>query len=124
MKQKYFLYTSVIFIVLSVLLFIVHVYAPDYSFFALEVGNAIMALLVVAAWFMVNKQTGADRPHAFVNGVYSASLLKLMVCMFAMLIYVFLNRSHVHKPTVFVLFGIYAVYTIMETTFLSKRLRK
>jgi Ca2+/Na+ antiporter len=55
-----------------------------------------------------------------VRGVYSASFLKLMVCMVSLLVYVMLNRATIHKPTVFVLFGIYAVYTIAETILLSR----
>jgi len=70
----------------------------------------------------VNKQVDS-RPQAFVRGVYSASFLKLMVCMVSILVYVLLNRTHIHKPSVFVLFGIYAVYTVVETWVLSKRVR-
>jgi hypothetical protein len=44
--------------------------------------------------------------------------------MTAILVYVLMFRSNVHKPSVFVLFGIYAVYTILETWALSKMARK
>jgi Na+/H+ antiporter NhaA len=56
--------------------------------------------------------------------VYSASFLKLMVCMIAILVYVLLNRAHLHKASVFILFGIYALYTIVETWILSKLARE
>jgi Ca2+/Na+ antiporter len=95
------------------------VYAPQYHFVALETGNLIMAILTISSFFIVKNQIDS-RPEAFVRGVYSASFLKLMVCMVSILVYVLLNRSHIHKGTVFVLFGIYAIYTVAETLLLSK----
>jgi Ca2+/Na+ antiporter len=44
--------------------------------------------------------------------------------MTAMLIYIVINRDTIHKPSVFVLFGIYAVYTAIETVILSKTAKK
>ena len=94
-------------------------YAPDYRFVTLEAGNFDLAILSLFSYFIVKKQMNGN-PQAFVRGVYSASFLKLMVCMVSILAYVMINRQHIHKPTVFVLFGIYAVYTTMETLLLSK----
>ena len=96
--------------------------APEFHFVALETGNTIMALLSLITFFIVKKQL-TNRPEAFVRGVYSASFLKLMVCMVSILVYVLLNRTHIHKPSVFVLFGIYIIYTVMETWLLSKIVR-
>ena len=81
-----------------------------------------MAFLSSASFYMVTKQI-KSRPEAFVRGVYSGTFLKLLVCMAAILIYVMANRPNIHKPTLFVLFGIYIVYTVIETTTLSKMAR-
>ena len=97
-------------------------FLPSIDLLALETGNGIMALLSLVTYGLVKKQM-EGRPEAFVRGVYSSSFLKLMVCMISILVYVLLNRSHIHKPSVFMLFGIYAVYTIMETWLLSKLVR-
>jgi hypothetical protein len=90
-------------------------------------GNVLMAALSVAAFFIVKKNV-TDRPQAFVRGVYSASFLKLMICMISLLTYVMLNRAHRSepgfKPSLFILFGIYVVYTFTETILLSKMARE
>jgi len=119
MKRQFIIVILVIFILLSIVFYVMRSYAPAYSYIALETGNMIMAALSLSSFFIVKKQID-NRPQAFVHGVYGASFLKLMVCMISILVYVLLNRSHIHKPSVFVLFGIYAVYTIAETLLLSK----
>jgi len=92
---------------------------PVYDLNALLVANAILAVLTIAGYLMIRKQLKRDAAHAFVRGVYSATLLKLMVCMGGIFAYALANKAHLHKPTVFLMLGIYFVYTIVETTILS-----
>ena len=119
MRKQFIIIIITIFILLSAGFFALSMYVPEYSFRVLEGGNSIMALLSLTTWLMVKKQLEGNA-QAFVRGVYGASFLKLMACMIAILVYVLLNRAHIHKPSVFILFGIYAVYTVMETWMLSK----
>ncbi|MES2702064.1 MAG: hypothetical protein V4649_05465 [Bacteroidota bacterium] len=123
MKKKFTIIIVAIFVVLTVAFYALRTYAPAYHFVALETANGLMALLSLSSYLIVRKQMDS-RPEAFVRGVYSASFLKLMVCMVSILVYVLLNRAHIHKPSVFVLFGIYAVYTAVETWLLSKLARE
>lgn len=123
MRKKFIILTVVIFILLSGLFMCMHFYMPGYQVYALETGNVIMAVLSLSSYLMVQKSL-SNNPQAFVRGVSGASFLKLMACMVSILVYVLLNRSHIHKPSVFILFGIYAVYTIMETILLSKLVRE
>ena len=123
MRKNFAITIVTIFVLLSVVFYTMKFYAPYFNLIALEAGNTIMALLSLTTFVMVKKQTDS-RPQAFVRGVYSASFLKLMVCMVSILVYVLLNREHIHKPSVFVLFGIYAIYTIIETWLLSKSVRE
>ena len=122
MKKQFIFAIVTIFIVLSVVFLGLKTYAPVYQFSALETGNIIMAALSLITYLLVDRQLDS-RPQAFIRSVYSASFLKLMVCMISILVYVLLNRANIHKPSVFVLFGIYAVYTIVETWLLSKLVR-
>lgn len=122
--NKYFVYIVVlVFLVLSALFYLLHSAVPEYRLEVLMTGNAVMAILTAVSYLIV-KKTVHDRPQAFVRGVYGGSLLKLMICMFGLLIYVFINRPNIHKPSVFMLMGIYAVYTTIETISLSKLARE
>ena len=112
-----------IFMVLTAIFYILSIELPDYRFSTLETVNVIMAGLTFITWFIVKKQM-AERPQAFIRGVYSATLLKMMVCMVSILVYVLLNRATLHKPSIFILFGIYIVYSILETWLLSQLARQ
>jgi hypothetical protein len=124
MSKKFIVLTVVVFVLLTALFYAMHTtFAPAFHFGALEGANIIMALLTLSSYIIVTKQIDS-RPEAFVRGVYGASFLKLMVCMVSILVYVLLNRKQLHKPSVFVLFGIYAIYTAIETAMLSKMARE
>jgi len=81
-----------------------------------------MAVLSAGTTFIVGRQLD-QRPTAFVHGVYTGTFLKLLVCVGAVLAYVLINREHLHKPSLFLLFGIYAVYTSVETVMLARQAR-
>jgi len=121
--KRYLVTIVVIFIALSGVFYYIQTTQPEYRFGLLMGGNVIMALLSVFTYSIVKQQMNA-RPEAFVRGVYGATFLKLMVCMASILVYVVLNRKNIHKPSLFILFGIYAVYTAVEAWLLSKLARQ
>ena len=123
MKKGFLIAMLVIFAVLTAIFMAVNSLYPQFHTAAMHGANVLMLTLSFVAYFLINKKID-NRPHAFVQGVYSASLLKLMVCMVAMLIYIFANRDTLHKPTIFVLMGIYAVYSAVETILVSCTARK
>jgi Ca2+/Na+ antiporter len=92
------------------------------SFGVLMATNALMFALSWLSSLIVGKQMH-ERPQAFVRGVYSATFLKLIICMGSFLGFVLLHRAHIYKPLVFAMFGIYIFYTVAETIILSKMAR-
>ena len=123
MKRQFVVVTIVILLVLDVTFRILGRQAPEYHTTALEVANFVMAGLTLAVFALMNRQID-NRPNAFVRGVYSGSLLRLMVCMVGILAYVVINKSKIHKPSVFIMFGIYAVYSATETVMLSRTAKR
>jgi hypothetical protein len=123
MKKTFISANIAIFILLSVVFYLLKSYAPSYRFNVLMGANALMLLLSFVSFFIVRKSI-SGRPEAFVRGVYGATFLKLMVCMASIMIYALLNKKDIHKPTLFILFGIYAVYTAVETWLLSRQARE
>lgn len=118
MKNKFILIIVIVFVVLTAVCYLMSVQMPKFKFPVLMTGNVVMAGLTLATHAMVMSQL-KRRPAAFVNGVRGASFLKLMVCMIALVAYVMLDRANIYKPVIFVLFGIYAIYSVMETWLLS-----
>ena len=123
MKKTFLISIIGLFIVLSIGLYFLCTSIPEFKYPALEIANSIMLVLGLLAYTMINKPKGATT-GAFVRGVTGVSFLRLMVSMVAILGYVMVNKEHIHKPTVFTLMGIYAVYTAIETVLLSKLARE
>jgi Ca2+/Na+ antiporter len=123
MKKGFISAILIVFVTLSALFFGLRQAAPDYSFSLLMGANVLMAVLSLIGHAIVMKQVH-ERPQAFVRGVYASSFLKLMVCMAGILIYVLVNRPNIHKPSLFMLFGIYAIYSVVETWLLSRMARE
>lgn len=119
MKKQFITTIIILFILLTSVFYGMNSYMPAYRFGVLMCGNIIMAILSLLTFFIVKKQMN-DKPEAFVRGVYGATFLKLMICMAAILTYVMLDRKNIHKPSLFILFGVYAVYTTVETLLLMK----
>ena len=123
MRKQFFIAVLVLNVILSFVFYLISTIYPDFKFITLEVANTVMAVLCLASYILVNNNI-TDRPQAFVRGVNSASLLKLIVCMVAILVYVLIYRSKIHKPSIFIFFGIYMVYTGLETWILQKIARE
>lgn len=119
MRRQFIVAMVIIVVVLDILFRVLKVNAPEYHTGVLQIANYMMAALSFAAFVLVNKNIN-ERPQAFVRGVYSATFLKLFICMIAILVYVLLNREKIHKPTVYMLLGVYFVYSTVETILLSR----
>lgn len=123
MKKVFLASIISLFIVLSIVFLWLRSMAPQYDFGVLMFGNAIMAVLTFLSFFIVTKQMH-NKPGAFVRSMYASSFLKLSVCVIAVVVYAIANRPDIHKPSLFVLMGIYASYTVIERWLLSKSARE
>lgn len=123
MKNKFILAVIIVFVVLTAVFYYVSMQEPKFRFTVLMTGNAVMAGLTLVTYAIVMSQL-KNRPAMFVNGVRGASFLKLMVCMVALVAYVVLDKANIYKPVIFVLFGIYAIYTVIETWLLTRLARE
>jgi uncharacterized membrane protein len=123
MQKTYVIVILTIAALISVGAWATNIYYPAFSLSLLLGANLLLAGLSLTSGFIVFK-TIHERPQAFVRGVYSGTLLKLFVCMAAMLIYILANKTEIYKPAIFLLFGVYAVYTTAETIMLSNSAKR
>ena len=119
MNGKFFGAMALVFIIVTGGAWFLSQKNPSFDFMTLMGGNVIMLVLTVVAW-LITKKTLKERPQAFVRGVFSATLLKMFAVMGVVLVYALVNRAHLYKPLVFALFGIYVMYTGVETVIMSK----
>lgn len=124
MKQIFFTSVLLLFIVLSAVFYWLKSAAPAFNFTVLMAGNVIMLVLSVITYFLVTKKIHSGNPNAFVRGVYASSFLKLFICVVAIVTYAIVNKPDIHKPSLFTLFGVYMVYSVVETMMLSRLARQ
>lgn len=120
MKKIYFGLLGTICIALFL---VIHLWCQQntaYDKTALMIANSILAVLSMVSYFMLQQKIKAERAQAFVNGVYGATLLRLMVCMGGILAYIMLNQGHLHKASIFSMMGMYMLYTIFETIIFAR----
>ena len=123
MSNRFIIVILIIAIVLNAGFYMLVEKQPAFSFPLLTTGNLVMAVLCTITFLMVKKNIN-ERPQAFIRGVYGGTFLKLFVCLVGILSYAMIFRATLHKPSLFILFGIYAVYTIAETWMLQSIARK
>lgn len=119
MKKIFIPVIVLVFATLTAVFYGAKMYLPDYSTSLLMGGNIILALLSIITFMLVANQMN-KKPAAFIRGVQGSNFLKLFVCIIGILTYVIINKPHVHKPSLFVLMGIYAIYSVIETWALSR----
>ncbi len=90
----------------------------------LIIANLLLFSLCIAGLFLQRKGIQSDNTHGFIRSIYSAMLLKIFVCLAAVMIYIFSNTSTINKPALFASMGIYFVYTSIEVAALMTALRK
>ncbi|MEI8279585.1 MAG: hypothetical protein WCG87_07450, partial [Bacteroidota bacterium] len=100
MKKYYSIIILIVFLLLASFFYLLKAQRPEFDMMLLQVGNIVVAALSLVTFLIVSQKMDG-RPEAFVRGKNAASFLKILVCMFAMLIYLVMNREHIHKASVF-----------------------
>lgn len=123
MKQKFIIVIIILFALVCAGIYALTNADPGYRLPVLMGGNIVMALLTICTFLIIMGQARKN-PAAFIRGVSASTFLKLMVCAGGILIYLLVQRGKgIHKPSVYMLLGIYALYTITETWMLSRQIR-
>ncbi len=87
-------------------------------------ANLLLFAISLGGAYIQKRGLQSSNNNVFVRGVYASMMLKMFVCMFAVLIYAFMYKTQINKPSLFTSMGLYIVYTIIEVSSLSKLARK
>jgi len=91
-----------------------------YDIAALLAGLAILAAVTFFSFFTISKGIQSNNPHALIRAKYTGTMIKFFTCIAALLIYIFVNERHVHKPSLFLFMGMYIVFAALEAIPLSR----
>ena len=125
-NRKIFLPVILVFVILNGFIIVFKTFLENNGFDRdfLIIANLLLFTLSLAALYLQCRAILSNNPNAFVRGVYAAMIIKLFVCMIAVLVYAFIKTSNVNKPALFTSMGIYILYTSFEVAGLMKAARK
>ena len=90
----------------------------DYK--VLLVANALFFLVSLGVFFMQKKALNHINPNVFIRSVMAGMLIKMGVCVFAVIIYRLVAGNSVNKVSVFVAMFLYLLYLAVEVRVIMK----
>ena len=116
MLKKPFWPVAVIFLVTAFLFIAIKSFfknVDDSLIGPLVIGNLILYFTAFYSFRFYQKAISNDNTQVFLRMVYSAMLLKMGVCIAAVLLYAFTIKP-VNKIAILIFFGLYFIYTFAE----------
>lgn len=83
-------------------------------------GNLILFIATLVSFILYWKSLHNNRVQVFLRMIYGGMFIKMMIVLFAALIYIMIAGKGVNKPAVFVCMFLYFVYTFVEIGILMK----
>ena len=90
----------------------------DYN--VLIIANVLFFLVSLLAFFMQQKALANSNPNVFVRSVMAGMLIKMFVCIAAVIVYRIIAGSNVNKVSVFAAMFLYLLYLAVEVAVLTK----
>jgi hypothetical protein len=87
-------------------------------------GNAILYLITVVALYFHQKGFADKNPNVFFRAVYASMLLRMFVCIVAVVIYALLSGSAINKYSLLLCFVFYFLYAFIEVRQIFSLLKK
>ncbi len=124
--RKSFLPLSYIFIFSTAIILVLQKPLRDWGFdiLVLLIGNLIVFLITLGAFLLYQKTLRNSNPNFFLRMMYSGLLLKMFVCIIAVLAYVLSVRAAVNKAAIIGCFVFYFIYTFTEVKILMRLMRQ
>lgn len=90
----------------------------DYN--VLVIANILFFLISLLAFFMQKKALANPNPNVFIRSVMGGMLIKMFVCIVAVIIYRLAAGNHVSKISVFAAMFLYLLYLGVEVAIITK----
>lgn len=78
------------------------------------VGNLVLFIVTLISFFLYQRAMAHPSTTGFLRNTYSGLFLKLLVCIFAVMIYVMVAKAQTNKPALFACIFLYFLYAVLE----------
>ncbi len=112
----------IIFLILSMIIFVLgnRMAWPGVDLFVLLAGNIVLFGATLLSFFLYKKALANNNAQAFLRYIYGGMFLKMIICIAAALVYIFIARNTVNKYALLGCFGLYIIYTFIEVKILMQ----
>jgi hypothetical protein len=90
------------------------------DYLVLSVGNLVLFLATVFSFYLYSKALRNKNIQLFLRMMYSSLLVKMVFCLAATLLYLFIAGRDVNKAAIIACFVLYMVYTYIEVKILMR----
>lgn len=121
-KKRFYRSMAMLFIVFN-LIFVIGRFkleALGFDQTVLIVGNLFLCLVTLGTFRLHDKAMQAKDTQTYLRNVYLAMFGKLMICAVAAMIYIFVMRKDLNKPSLFFCMFLYLLYTFVEISSLMR----
>ena len=87
-------------------------------------GNSILFVATFISFYLYTRSLSNNNVHAFLRMIYGGMFAKMLICLFAALIYIMIVKKDVSKGAIFGCMFLYFVYTFVEISIIMKLSRK
>jgi L-asparagine transporter-like permease len=125
-SDRAFLPILILFVVTTIIFFAV----PSLDFLwnmdrrVMLAGNAILFAATFLSFNLYRRSLANNNVHAFLRMIYGGMFAKMMICLFAALVYIMIVKKDVSKGAIFGLMFLYFLYTFLEISIIMKLSRK
>jgi len=78
------------------------------------IGNLLLFIVSITSLFLYQRAMAHPTTMGFLRNTYSGLFFKLLVCIFAVMIYVLVARKQINKPALFACIFLYFLYALLE----------
>jgi len=114
-----------IFVVFN-LLAIFHVFPVEWKmdYRVLLIGNSLLFGVTYVSFLLHIKGLRNPNPHVFVRTMYGSLLVKMLICLAAVMIYAMASGGMINRNGIIACFVLYLIYTVLEVRVLQQLYKK
>ncbi|MEO7316013.1 MAG: hypothetical protein ABIW47_12560 [Ginsengibacter sp.] len=87
-------------------------------------ANFVLFALSIAGLFIQSKGAGSENLNAFLRGIYTSLLMKMLLIVGGILVYITLMGGEVNRPAIFIGMALYFIFTAIEIKQIMKIVRQ
>ena len=123
--RKSFLPIAAVYVVILLIVVIAHSWLAaqwNMDYRVVLVGNTVLFLATAFSFYLYSRALRNNNVQVFLRMMYSSLLAKMMLCLVATLIYLFVSKG-VNKAGIIACLVLYVVYTYIEVKILMRLMK-